>query len=964
MAAMNAETSVPFDVLAAQLAGEIRTDRLSRTLYATDASIYEIIPDAVVMPKTADDVARTVQFCAQHKLPVTGRGGGTGLHGGCINRGIIIDFTRYMNRVLEFDPQRRVIRVEPGVVLDELNALLARHGLQFPPDVATSSRATVGGMIANNSCGAHSMIYGRTVDHVIDLDLVLADGSQCRWGRDQEPTDNPLAARCANELRRILNEQGDLITERFPKVSRSNGGYALDRLQVANANNGPLNAAPLLSGSEGTLCVMTAATLNVIPLPKCKGLVNVHYDDLIKAFESVPTLLTHQPAAIELVDKFILDATKDNPAMQRRRWFLQGDPAALLTVEFYDEDEASLKRRMDELVAALERDQIGYAYTRIDEPAKQEDVWAVRKGGTGLLMSQPGPTQPYDFVDDCAVDPSRLADYMIRLRQVLAEEGAEQAGYYGHASVGVVHVRPALNLRQQRDIQRLRRIGDRIASLVAEFGGAMTGEHGDGIVRSEWIERTYGKELVEVFRQIKQRFDPDNILNPGKIVDPLPMDGTLRYGVGYEADDPSTMLDFGKFGGMAGLADMCSGIGQCRQRLVGTMCPSYMATDDEQHATRARANALRVALSNKGLLDGLSDPMLDEVMDLCLSCKACKTECPTGTDIAKLKAEWLHHRNERRGVPRRSRLIASSIEMAAWGCHFAPLSNWVMQSEGHPAHHGAPVRAGPPRAARRVFARVPFRKWYARHYKPAPRDTAAKGRVVYFVDTWTNFYEPQVGRATLQVLEALGYEVLVPHTMCCGRPLISKGLLREARQLAEANVKILAGYAAEGLPIVGTEPSCISALLDELPELVRKTEARQIAARAQTVESFVASALRDNPQALPINQPVGPLIYHGHCHQKALTGTGDAMVVLQAATAGKISEINSGCCGMAGAFGHEKEHYEVARAVGEQRLFPAVRERGDASVAISGFSCRHQIDHHTDVRPRHVIEWLADALRP
>jgi len=953
--------------LATSIQGEVRTDTLARVLYATDASIYEIVPDAVVLPRSVADVVATVRWCREHGRPLTPRGAGTGLSGGAVNRGVQLDCSRHLNRILEIDPQRRIARVEPGVVLDELNAALLPHGLHFSPDVATANRATVGGMIGNNSAGAHSLVVGRTCDHVLGLDVVLSDGSLASWGTPERPrpagaeSPSDLAQHCEAVLSAVIQDYADEIAARFPKVFRRNGGYALDRLR---REDGRLNVEQVLVGSEGTLAVVVGATLNLLPLPRCKGLVVVHYDDLLASLRSVPIILEHRPAAVELVDKLILDGTRDNPAMQRRRWFLSGDPAALLIVEFYEDDASALERRLNDLVADLRGRSIGYAWPILRDPKQQADVWEVRKAGTGLLMSRPGDTQPYDFIDDCAVDPARLHDYIVRLHEILAAEEIPRTGYYAHASVGLLHVRPALNLKTRAGVEKLRRIADRVSLLVREFEGAMTGEHGEGLVRSEWIPRLFGPVLVEAFRKVKSAFDPQNLLNPGKIVDPLPMDANLRYGEGFASQQPSTMLDFSAYGGMAGLVDMCSGLGECRKRLVGTMCPSYMATGDETHTTRARANALRAALSNRGLLQGLSDPALDVVMDLCLACKACKTECPTGTDMTRLKTEWLHHRNERQGVPRRSRLIAASVEMARWGCHFAPLSNWVMQSRVVRAileHvYGLDRRVPPPRFARRTF-----RQWFARRAAgdgvSTKRNTAGP-EVVYFVDTWTNFYEPQVGIATVRVLEALGYRVQVLPTKCCGRPLISKGLLREARALAEVNVAVLGPYAERGVPIVGTEPSCVSVFLDELPQLVRTPAARQIAARVVTVEQFVAAHLRANPNALRFRADAPQLLYHGHCHQKALLGTADAMAVLTACTHGRAQEINSGCCGMAGSFGHEVEHYDVARAIGEQRLFPAVRNRGDARIAASGFSCRHHILHHTGVQARHAVEYLAAAL--
>jgi FAD/FMN-containing dehydrogenase/Fe-S oxidoreductase len=942
-----------------QIAGALRTDRLARALYATDASIYEIIPDGVLLPRSSADIVAALRLCQLHDVPLTARGAGTGLSGGCVNRGLQVDCGR-LNRVLEIDVARRTARVEPGVVLDELNALLRPHGLQFPPDVATSSRATIGGMIANNSAGAHSIIHGRTCDHVLSIDLLLAEGVPTTFTNAQPSAATP--AHIDRTLRAVLHEHAAEIAARFPRVLRSNGGYALDRLAGPDDT---LNLASFLCGSEGTLGVISGATLNLVPLPRHKGLVVIHFTELLAALHAVPRLLTHQPAAVELLDRTILAATHDNPHMAAKRGFLVGDPAAILIVELYDEDAGRLAERLRVLVADVVAEKLGYACPLISDSARQQDVWDVRKAGTGLLMSRPGPVQPYDFVDDTAVDPARLGAYMTRFGEILREEGIQLAGYYGHASVGLLHVRPALNLQLPDDIARLRRIGERVSSLVAEFGGAMTGEHGDGIVRSCWLEKTYGPRLVAAFRQIKQAFDPRGLLNPGKIVDPLPMDGTLRYGADFVVQQPATLLDFDVHDGMAGMAHKCEGIGQCRQRLVGTMCPSFQATGAEEHSTRGRANALRLALSNRGLLEGLADPALEEVMDLCLSCKACKTECPTGVDMGRLKAEWLHHRNERAGVPRRSRLIAASVGLAAWGCHFAPLSNWALQSGvvrllmEHIA--GLDRRMPPPR-----FARQTFRAWYARRRAasraPAPRSAGQDRRVLYFVDTWTNFYQPEVGRATVGVLEALGCEVVVVDNACCGRPLLSKGLLRAAQALAERNVALLGPYAAAGVPIVGTEPSCVSVLLDELPQLVRTPAAREIARRALTIESFVAAHLRDHPSVWRAGAAAPALLYHGHCHQKALTGTSDALTVLAACTGGRAQEINSGCCGMAGAFGHEVEHYDVARAIGEQRLFPAVRTRGDAQVAVSGFSCRHHIAHHTGVAPRHVVEYLADVL--
>ncbi|MFH1418155.1 MAG: FAD-linked oxidase C-terminal domain-containing protein [Planctomycetota bacterium] len=951
--------------LSGRIEGEVRADRLIRALYATDASIYQIVPDVVVFPRSSADVTSVVRACVEHGLPLTARGAGTGLTGAAVNRGVQLDCSRHLNRILAVDPRDRTVRVEPGVVLDELNAELRPHGLHFAPDVATSSRATLGGMIANNSCGARSILHGRTVDHVLSLDVVLSDGSRHVWGSPAAATgrgaDNPLARLCEEKLAEVAGDHADEIAARFPKVSRRNGGYALDRLRVESGH--VLNPETIVCGSEGTLCVVVGATLKLTPLPRHKGLLVAHFDDLSAALEATPAALAHQPAAVELIDKLVLDAARANPAMARRSGFIERDPRAVLIIEMYDDETRRLTDRLRSLAADLESRSMGYAWPIMTDDRAQADVWTVRKSGLGLLMSRPGDRQPYAFVEDTAVEPARLRGYVDRFRKILEEEQVEEAGYYAHASVGCLHIRPVLNLKRRDDVRRMRRIADRVSSLALEFGGTMTGEHGDGIVRSCWLEKMYGSRLVGAFSEIKRTFDPHGLFNPGKIVDPLPMTENLRYSPEPPRMDSDTLLDFDAHGGIAGLAGMCSGVGQCRQRLVGTMCPSYTATGRELDSTRGRANALRIALSGAGPLDGLDDDALDEVMELCLSCKACKTECPTGVDMARLKAEWLACRHRSRGIPVRNRLVAAAPGLAAWGCRFAPLSNWVLQSRPMRVLlewlFGLDRRVPPPRYASRTF-----RQWFAarRHRSetsPASRD---RPRVVYFVDTWTNYHTPQVGRAAVKVLEALGCEVVVPPTQCCGRPAISKGVLEQAKRLATANIAVLAQYAERGVPIVGTEPSCLLTLVDEYPQFVRTMQAHAVAAAAQTIESFVADILRQRPDALKFKADGVRLLYHGHCHQKAIVGTDAAIGLLDAFAGDRGSEIDSGCCGMAGSFGHEVEHYDVAKAVGEGRLFPAIRNRGDAEIAVSGFSCRQQIAHHTGVTSRHLIEYLADAL--
>ena len=695
--------------LCSRVRGDVRTDNLSRTIYATDASIYEIVPVGVVLPKDVQDVVAVVDECRAAGTAIIPRGAGTGLAGGAVGSGMQLDLSRYMHGIGSIDVGARTIDVEAGVVLDELNAHVARHGLHFAPDLATSSRATIGGMIANNSCGAHSIVHGRTVDHTLSLTVVLADGDVITFPA-KEPGSRVEQIEC--ELARIRDDNFEEIERRFPKILRSNGGYGLDRLGSVGQPANPVN---VLCGSEGTLAVIVGATLKLTPLPRHKALIVLHFEDVLDALDTTPALLEHAPAAVELVDRLILEAGMANPAVRTQCGFLSGDPGALMIVELQDDCAETLSARTEALATRMESATGCYAVAHVQDSDQQLGVWNLRTAGLGLLMSKPGDKQPYAFVEDSAVDPARLREYIQRFKDVLNREGVT-AGYYAHASVGCIHVRPIINLKNAGDVDRMRRIAGAVADLALEFGGAMTGEHGDGIVRSCWIEKMYGPQIVKAFHEVKRLFDPDNLMNPHKIVDPWPMTEHLRFGPSHRQSEVKTAFDFTPHGGMAGLAQMCSGVGQCRQTLVGTMCPSFVATGDERHTTRARANALRIAMSNRGLLDGLSDPHLEEVMDLCIGCKACKTECPTGVDMARLKSEYLFQRNLARGTGRRERFIADVPRRLARAARFPRLFNAVSQSSFlrglMERRYGLDRRIAPPRLAARTF-----RDWFRRHSK-------------------------------------------------------------------------------------------------------------------------------------------------------------------------------------------------------------------------------------------------------
>ncbi len=960
--------------------GELRFDRLSRALYATDASLYEIAPVGVACPRSTADVVALVRAAAASGIPLVPRGAGTGISGGAVGAGLQVDFSRFMHSIERIDPARRIARVQPGVVLGDLNRALAPHGLEFGPNVATASRATFGGMIANNSCGSHSVYHGRTVDHVAALTVVLADGSVETW--QQQPTpelqdgswgqvplyfrehgwprfegtapsaSTPHGQNILVHLERIRTELHAEVAARYPRVLRRNGGYALDRLCASAVPN----PATILCGSEGTLGLVVAADVHLVPLPPARALVVLHFDSHLDAVAATPDLLRHDPAAVELVDQLILEAGAPEVPAATRDAFLVGMPAAILVCEFFASDQAALEARLGQVLADVR--QRGFEPVRVVRDAgTQAAVWDMRNRGFGLLTSRPGDDQPHEFIEDAAVAPERLADYIRDLDAAMAEEGVTEVAHYAHASVGVIHVRPVLNLKRPAGAVQLRRVAERTLELVLRYGGAMTGEHGDGIVRSEWLGQQYGPRILAAFTEIKRAFDPLGIFNPNKIVDPLPMDARLRRPPRETGLPVRPVFDYGGHAGPGALAGMCSGVGQCRQKQVGTMCPSYMATLDEQHTTRARANALRVALADTKLLDGLADDALADVMDLCLSCKACKSECPTGVDMGKLKAEWLHARHAVRGATAAERFFGHAGETTRWAGRSPGLANWLaarpLVQAGLARWFGLDRRLPAP-----VFVDESFQSWWRQ--RTPPRGGSA-GRVLYLADTWMNYHQPQVGRAAVRLLEAFGFEVIVPQLGCCGRPLIGKGFLDEARDRAEDNLWRLEKVLGDGW-IVGSEPSCVSMLLDEYPALVPGEPARRIAGRTRMVESLLVGRMGELSSGPFEAVPPKEVLLHGHCHQKALLGTADTINLLNAVPGIRATALPTGCCGMAGSFGHEARHYEVARAVGEERLFPAVRGRGSAEVVVTGFSCREQIAHHTDVVPRHALEVAAEGL--
>ncbi len=937
--------------LAHAVRGEVRFDQFSRVLYSTDASIYQILPVGVVVPRDADDIAATLRLCADAGVPVLPRGAGTSLAGQSVGRAVILDCSKYMDRILEIDPGAGRARVQPGVVQDVLNGALAPHGFRLGPDTATSNRATLGGMIGNNSCGARSIVYGKMVDHVQTLHVLMSDGMEIMLGPLDEDS---LAAKRAEpsregQLYRAVLETAethrDEIDRRYPKILRRVAGYNLPEMFLR-----PFNLARMITGSEGTLGVVTEATVRIVPRPAHAVVGVVHFRDLLEALEATQVILRHGPSAVELIDKMVLDMTRAQVEYARRITFVEGDPAALLVVEFAGESREDVLERLGAMESGLAGARMGYAVVRATDFPSQDNIWRIRKAGQGLLQGVKGDAKPITFVEDTAVPPERLAPYIARFQQILARHGV-RAAIYAHASVGCLHVRPLINLKDAPQVETMRAIAEAVGELVVEFGGVMSGEHGDGMVRGWFLERFFGPTIYQAFRTIKAAFDPRGLMNPGKIVDAPAMTDNLRFGPAYRTIPLNTHFDWSRDGGMAANIEMCSGVGACRKTIDGTMCPSYMVTREEEHSTRGRANLLRAVLSGVLPSEELTSRRLFEALDLCLECKGCKAECPANVDMAKLKYEFLARYHEVNGYPLRARLFGNIHTLNRLGTRLAPLSTWVTQSA--PARWMLEQVAGIDR--RRPlppFARQTFDAWWKGH----GGSPSGRRKVVLFADTFLRYNYPEIGRAAVGLLEGLDYEVLVPPVVCCGRPMISKGLIGSAKVHAQTNLAHLLPYAQAGIPIVGCEPSCLLTFRDEVPDLFSGADARLLAEHTFLIDEFLHRHIQE--RGWPGSRAGCKVLLHGHCHQKAIVGTRAAVGVLRAAGF-EVEEIDSGCCGMAGSFGFEHEHYDLSMAIGERRLLPAVRKLApEVEVVAMGVSCRQQIAHGTGRRAKHLVEAL------
>jgi FAD/FMN-containing dehydrogenase/Fe-S oxidoreductase len=936
--------------------GDVLSDVYSLGMYSTDASFYQIKPLVVVLPLDVADVKIAVEIARRHKLRILPRGAGTSLAGQTVGEAIVIDFSKYMNKILELNEQERWVKVQPGLVCDELNKEMAKYGLQFAPDPATSSRANVGGMVGNNSSGTKSILYGKTVDHIIEAHVLLADGTELLFKEVSQEEFNQKALQKNREgeiykgVKDIIQENHDEIKQRFPKVMRRVGGYNLDEFVYTDR----WNLAKLITGSEGTLAVSLDLKINLEPLPKFKSVVVVHFADLLEAIRAVEPMLPFKPSAVEIIDRTVLRLSAENLTTRHFCHFIDGDPAAILIVEFYGETYESVIQRPEEMIKILKSKQLGYSYPLFPAGKEYEDVWTLRKKGFGLMLGIKGDKKALSFIEDAAIPTAVLPEYIDQVLKICAKYNTEVA-MYAHASVGVIHVQPLLDLRQEQDIANLKNITDETFELVVKYGGSWSGEHGDGLVRSAYNERFFGPKLYQSFRDVKKLFDPQNIMNPGKIVDAQTMEHNLRYGTDYRDQEVKTTFQYRAENSFKEHVHMCTSVGECRKMLGGTMCPSFKVTRDEEHSTRGRANALRLAMSGQLDKQGLTSKRLHQVMDLCLSCKACKSECPSNVDMAKMKADVSQMYYDEHGTTLRDRLIRDSAKAAS---RLSGALSGVVNFIQHTTlfRHTMEKLAGfDHRRVLPEYASEPFYKWYNKKGNNSYKNPGRQ--VVLFADTYLNFHEPNIGISALRLLNACGYEVILANVGCCQRPKISHGFLREAKAEGTKTISGLKKYIDQGLTIVVCEPSCASALNDDLPDLIEdEALGIKLKEKVMMIDKFLVHEISAGRLDKTFESTAGNILIHGHCHQKALYGT-QAMKTPLGNGNQTVAEIPSGCCGMAGSFGYEAEHYELSRKIGDSILFPAAKSmKAGTTLVANGFSCRHQITHFTGVKPKHWVE--------
>jgi FAD/FMN-containing dehydrogenase/Fe-S oxidoreductase len=976
--------------LSRQTGGEVLFDRASRGRYATDASIYQIEPVGVFIPKSEEDALQAIALARAARIPVLARGAGTSQCGQTVGAALVIDNSKYLNGVIDFDRDEMTVTVQPGIVLDHLNAWLKPHGLWFPVDVSTAAQCTIGGMAGNNSCGSRSLHYGNMVHNVLGIDAVLADGTEGRFG----PIDamraaaSPRLRALVDGVEAIAARHRDEIAARYPRVMRRVGGYNLDVFHPQSERpytaDGSVNLAHLLVGSEGTLAYTRRITLKLAPLPKAKALGIVNFTDFHRAMDSAQHIVKLAPVAVELVDRTMIELARANPAFRPTiEKALIGKPDAILLVEFAGVDRAEQLRGLKALTELMADLGMPGSVVEMPDEREQKALWEVRKAGLNIMMSLKGDNKPVSFIEDCAVPLEHLAEYTARLSEVFARHGT-RGTWYAHASVGTLHVRPILDMRRDGSA-KMRAIAEEAAALVRQYKGAFSGEHGDGLVRSEWVDWQFGERMMGAFCEIKDAFDPEGLMNPGKIVRATKMDDAslYRFKPGYREQPLQTALDWSAWnvtsdpvteeisapgsggdatGGFAKAIEMCNNNGHCRKFDSGTMCPSYRVTKDEQHLTRGRANTLRLAVSGQLGPDAFTSEAMHDTMDLCVSCKGCKRDCPTGVDMARMKTEFLYHYRKKHGLKLKDRLVAYLPRYAPWAARLAPLAN---------LRDALPGVAQATESLLGLTARRRLPQWrgdtFLKTCKPA--EAGAKG-VVLFADTFNNYFEAENAHAALRVLEAAGYRVHVARAandarpLCCGRTYLSAGLVDEAKAEARRTMEALRPHLERGLAIVGLEPSCLLTMRDEFLAYGFGEEARRLASQALLFEEFLAREAKAGRLDLKLKPlPQKTALLHGHCHQKAFDALKPVETVLALVPGLQVKTLESSCCGMAGSFGYDPRHYEVSMKMAESALLPAVRAAdADTLIVADGTSCRHQIGDGAQREAVHVARVLAAAL--
>lgn len=964
--------------LAVQLEGALYDDVTMRTLYATDASAYREMPLAVAIPKNKEDIRTLIGFARDHKTSLIPRTAGTSLAGQVVGNGIIVDVSKHFTQILELNKDEHWVRVQPGVIRDELNLFLKPHGLFFGPETSTANRAMIGGMVGNNSCGSNSVVYRSTREHLLEVTAFLSDGSETVFKAvsldefHQHCEGDSLEANLYRSVRSMLSnyENQVEIRKEFPKksVERRNTGYAIDLLLETapfTAGEEDFNFCKLIAGSEGTLAFITEIKLNVVPLPpKETGLLCVHFNTIDESLRANLIAMKHKPSASELIDHYILECTKENKEQAKNRFFVLGDPGAILVIEFCRETREEVKVMTDKVEAEMRAAGLGYHFPVLfGEDTKK--IWTLRKAGLGLLSNLPGDEKAVPVIEDTAVDVNDLPDFIRDFNELLKKHGLYSV-HYAHAGSGEIHLRPIINLKTKEGNALFRTIAEEIATLVKKYQGSLSGEHGDGRLRGEFIRQMVGEKNYQLLRELKQVWDPQHIFNPNKIVDTPPMDTMLRYIPGQQTPAFQTIFRFHNQD-ILQHAEQCNGSGDCRKTHLsgGTMCPSFMASRDEKDTTRARANILREFLTHSDKTNRFDHKEIYEVMELCLSCKGCKSECPSNVDVAKLKAEFLQHYYDANGVPFRSKLIGNYSRLSGLGALVPSLYNFAVKN----SFTGSLIKQIAGFNTKRslpTLYKTTLKSWFKNHTPHA--NAGSKGKVYLFCDEFTNYNDTEIGITTVNLLEKLGYAVTIPGHKDSGRAWLSKGLIRKGKEIAEQNIELLSPIITEETPLIGIEPSALLSFRDEYPDLASDAlldKAKALAKNALLIDEFLAREIdKGNITRDQFTTEKKEIKLHGHCQQKSVAGLTATMKVLSFPENYTVQAIPSGCCGMAGSFGYEKEHFDLSMKIGELVLFPTVRKQSEeVIIAAPGTSCRHQIKDGTAKKALHPVEVVWGAMR-